>query len=53
LQGDATVPGNPLCPSHCRDAFVAGENVLTFGRAEGSWHAYDAVGVFEPSGSAS
>jgi hypothetical protein len=58
LQGDATVPGSPLRPSIVeialpRDAFVAGENVLTFGKSEGSWHAYDAVGVFEPSGSAS
>ena len=25
-----------------------GENVITLGKASGSWHAYDAVGVFEP-----
>jgi hypothetical protein len=52
-QGDATVPGTPLRPSIVevplpRGALVAGQNVLTFAKPEGSWHAYDAVGVFEP-----
>ncbi|MCP2168476.1 polysaccharide lyase family protein [Goodfellowiella coeruleoviolacea] len=53
LQGDATAPGNPLRPSIVeltlpRAALRAGENVLTLGKATGSWHAYDALGVFEP-----
>jgi hypothetical protein len=52
-QGDATVPGTPLRPSIVevplpRGVLVAGENVLTLAKPEGSWHAYDAVGVFEP-----
>lgn len=50
-QGDATVPGTPLRPSNVevpvpRDVLVAGQNVLTLAKPEGSWHAYDAVGVF-------
>lgn len=52
-QGDATVPGTPLRPSIVevplpRGYLVAGQNVLTFAKPEGSWHAYDAIGVFEP-----
>jgi hypothetical protein len=52
-QGDATVPGSPLRPSIVevvlpRGTLVAGQNVLTLAKPEGSWHAYDAVGVFEP-----
>ncbi|HEX6351795.1 polysaccharide lyase family protein [Actinophytocola sp.] len=52
-QGDATVPGSPLRPSIVevplpRGVLVAGENVLTLAKPEGSWHAYDAVGVFAP-----
>lgn len=52
--GDATVPGSPLRPSIVeavlpRGVLVAGQNVLTLAKPEGSWHAYDAVGVFEPS----
>lgn len=51
LQGDATLPGTPLRPSVVElalpaAALRAGENTLTLGKAEGSWHAYDAVGVF-------
>jgi hypothetical protein len=50
-QGDATVPGSPLRPSVVevplpRGVLVAGQNVLTLAKPEGSWHAYDAVGVF-------
>ncbi len=52
-QGDATVPDSPLRPSIVevalpRGVLVAGQNVLTLAKPEGSWHAYDAVGVFEP-----
>jgi hypothetical protein len=52
-QGDATVPNSPLRPSIVevllpRAVLVAGENVLALAKPEGSWHAYDAVGVFEP-----
>jgi hypothetical protein len=32
-----------------RGVLVAGQNVLTLAKPEGSWHAYDAVGVFEPN----
>jgi hypothetical protein len=50
-QGDATVPGTPPRPSIVevpvsRGVLVAGRNVLTLAKPEGSWHAYDAVGVF-------
>ncbi|WP_199431497.1 polysaccharide lyase family protein [Qaidamihabitans albus] len=53
LEGDATVPGTPLKPSIVElplpaAALAAGENVLTLHKGEGSWHAYDAVGVFDP-----
>lgn len=52
LEGDATVPGSPLKPSYVelalpRDRLVTGENVLTVDKNAGSWHAYDALGVFE------
>lgn len=52
LEGDATVPGSPLKPSYVelalpRDRLVPGENVLTVDKNAGSWHVYDAVGVFE------
>ena len=30
-----------------RAALVAGENVITIDKPSGSWHAYDALGVFE------
>lgn len=51
--GDATVPGTPLRPSIVevmlpRGVLVAGQNVVALAKPEGSWHAYDAVGVFEP-----
>ncbi|WP_268958293.1 hypothetical protein [Prauserella cavernicola] len=26
-----------------------GRNTLTLGKTAGSWHAYDALGVFEPA----
>jgi hypothetical protein len=53
LEGDATRPGSPLRPSYVelelpRDRLVAGENVLTIDKRAGSWHAYDALGVFLP-----
>ncbi|PSL01545.1 polysaccharide lyase family 4-like protein [Haloactinopolyspora alba] len=51
LQGDSTVPGSPLRPSYVEralpaDLFVPGENVLELHKDDGSWIAYDAVGVF-------
>ncbi|PXY34103.1 polysaccharide lyase family protein [Prauserella flavalba] len=54
LQGDATLPGNPLRPSIVEllipvSALRVGDNVLTLGKHAGSWHAYDALGVFEPA----
>ncbi|WP_326598354.1 polysaccharide lyase family protein [Streptomyces sp. NBC_01803] len=55
LEGDATRPNNPLKPSFVElplpaAAFRAGENVLTLEKTEGSWHAYDAIGVFAVTG---
>jgi hypothetical protein len=52
LEGDATVPGSPLKPSYVelplpRAALTAGANVLTVDKTAGSWHVYDALGVFE------
>lgn len=52
LDGDATLPGTLLKPSYVelplpRAALVPGENVLTIDKNAGSWHAYDAVGLFE------
>ena len=52
LEGDATLPGSPLKPSYVelplpRAALVAGGNVITIDKPSGSWHAYDALGVFE------
>ncbi|WP_059010688.1 polysaccharide lyase family protein [Streptomyces specialis] len=51
LEGDATRPNTPLVPSSVElplpaDVFRAGENLLTLEKTEGSWHAYDAIGVF-------
>ncbi|GGV07439.1 hypothetical protein GCM10010182_28120 [Actinomadura cremea] len=51
LEGDATVPGTPLKPSYVElplpsAALRTGENVLTIGKRVGSWHVYDALGVF-------
>ncbi|WP_024873878.1 polysaccharide lyase family protein [Saccharomonospora piscinae] len=53
LQGDATAPDSPLKPSIVELPLPAatlhsGENVLTLHKGEGSWHAYDALGVFRP-----
>ncbi|REE99815.1 polysaccharide lyase family protein [Thermomonospora umbrina] len=52
LEGDATVPGTALKPSYVelalpRAAVIAGRNVLTIDKNIGSWHVYDALGVFE------
>lgn len=51
LQGDSTVPGSPLKPSFierplARSLFKAGENVVELFKDEGSWIAYDAIGLF-------
>jgi hypothetical protein len=51
LEGDATVPGTTLKPSYLelalpRAALVTGENVLTIDKNTGSWHVYDAIGIF-------
>ncbi|KAB2349488.1 polysaccharide lyase family protein [Actinomadura rudentiformis] len=51
LEGDATVPGTPLKPSYVElpvpaSALKAGENVLTIDKKIGSWHVYDALGIF-------
>ncbi|MFG2002893.1 polysaccharide lyase family protein [Spirillospora sp. NPDC048911] len=51
LEGDATVPGTTLKPSYVELALPAsalktGENVLTIDKTLGSWHVYDALGIF-------
>ncbi|MFD0899970.1 polysaccharide lyase family protein [Actinomadura sediminis] len=51
LEGDATRPGTPLKPSYVElplpsAALRTGENALTIDKRTGSWHAYDALGVF-------
>lgn len=51
LEGDATRPSSPLVPSYVevelpRERLSAGENVLTIDKVDGSWHAYDALGIF-------
>ncbi|GAA4105996.1 polysaccharide lyase family protein [Actinomadura miaoliensis] len=51
LEGDATLPGTPLKPSYVelelpRSALRTGENALTIDKQVGSWHVYDALGVF-------
>ncbi|GAA2586499.1 polysaccharide lyase family protein [Actinomadura fulvescens] len=51
VEGDATVPGTTLKPSYVElvlpaSALKAGENVLTVDKKIGSWHVYDALGVF-------
>ncbi|MFD0688886.1 polysaccharide lyase family protein [Actinomadura fibrosa] len=51
LEGDATVPGTLLKPSYVElalptAALRTGENVLTIDKRLGSWHVYDALGVF-------
>jgi hypothetical protein len=48
---DSTVPGTPLKPSYierplARELFRQGENVLELFKDDGSWIAYDAIGVF-------
>lgn len=51
LEGDSTIPGSPLKPSYVErplpaELFRAGENVLSLHKDDGSWIAYDAIGVF-------
>ncbi|GAB3212090.1 polysaccharide lyase family protein [Marinactinospora thermotolerans] len=51
LEGDATVPGTALRPSFVElelpaEEFAVGENAVAITKNSGSWHAYDAVGVF-------
>ncbi|WP_129662668.1 polysaccharide lyase family protein [Phytoactinopolyspora endophytica] len=53
-QGDSTVPGSPLKPSYIEypltsGLFIAGENTLELFKDDGSWIAYDAIGVFARS----
>ncbi|NEE01470.1 polysaccharide lyase family protein [Phytoactinopolyspora halotolerans] len=50
-QGDSTVPGSPLKPSYIERTLPAGlladgENTLELFKDDGSWIAYDAIGVF-------
>lgn len=54
-QGDATVEGTGLMPSYVqvklpREYLREGENVLTLNKTSGSWHVYDALGVFDLDG---
>jgi hypothetical protein len=54
LEGDATLPSTPLKPSYVElalpaAALKAGENVLTIDKQIGSWHVYDALGIFAKS----
>ncbi|TDD63558.1 hypothetical protein E1298_43690 [Actinomadura rubrisoli] len=51
LEGDATVPGTALKPSYVelvlpRAALRTGKNAVTIDKKTGSWHVYDALGVF-------
>ncbi|MEW2357678.1 polysaccharide lyase family protein [Spirillospora sp. NPDC029432] len=51
MEGDATLPNTPLKPSYVElplpaAALKAGENVLTIDKQVGSWHVYDALGIF-------
>ncbi|MBB4935354.1 hypothetical protein F4561_006248 [Lipingzhangella halophila] len=51
LEGDATVLGTALRPHFeelavSANHFTEGENTIDITKTEGSWHAYDAVGVF-------
>lgn len=55
LEGDATVPGTLLKPSYVelalpRAALVVGQNAVTIDKVAGSWHVYDAIGVFSRGG---
>lgn len=55
LEGDATVQDTALKPSFEEVTlparhFTSGENTVTIHKTAGSWHAYDAVGVFDLSG---
>lgn len=54
LLGDSTLPDSPLIPSYVElglpaDLLQPGENVLTIDKTDGSYHVYDAVGIFRPS----
>lgn len=51
LEGDTTVPGTRLRPSYLErplpaGLFQPGENVVTMVKDEGSWIAWDAIGLF-------
>ncbi|WP_116946825.1 polysaccharide lyase family protein [Jiangella endophytica] len=51
LEGDTTVPGTRLRPSYLERPLPpgllrTGENVLTMVKDEGSWIAWDAIGLF-------
>jgi hypothetical protein len=51
LEGDATLPGSPLKPSYVelplpRGALRPGENILEIVKNTGSWHVYDALGIY-------
>ncbi|MEV0703705.1 hypothetical protein AB0I53_38115 [Saccharopolyspora sp. NPDC050389] len=53
--GDSTAAGSPLKPSYLErplpaELFRAGEHVLELHKDEGSWIAYDAIGVFARRG---
>lgn len=52
--GDSTLPGSPLRPSYVErqlppGLLAPGENVLTLTKDDGSWIAYDAIGLFTMS----
>ncbi len=49
--GDSTVPDSPLRPSYIElpiaaELLVPGENILDVTKDDGSWIAYDAIGLF-------
>lgn len=55
VEGDTTVPGTRLRPSYLErplpgGLLTTGENVLTMVKDEGSWIAWDAIGLFALSG---
>lgn len=49
-QGDSALPGSPLKPSYLEmrlpQVFRIGENTIDLHKDDGSWIAYDAIGVF-------
>lgn len=51
LIADSTYPGSPLKPSYIerpltRDLFRTGQNVIELFKDQGSWIAYDALGIY-------